>query len=1260
MTSNKEIVELLKKGDPQRTKFFQDMLKKELKNSFLTEEEKDKLIKETLTEAMDSYQDENTIFAFYLKRILKQKEKVIQEKETSLGNQLFSKEEMLILNLYQDVTSYGYLDNHQIAAKLHLSLYRVKSVEKKLAQLLKRNREDILTLFPNLKENLKLRASLQEKQKQKLTEEEIKLIAYFTGEINDVCLDLPDLAKRFYLEEEQVKQKLAVAIKKLDLPNNQEQINNRYPSALKMLEVRKKIIEEPATPRKKEKKIKKKSVSKPPQEKSSFSITDKELLKQLQQQEENFLTKEEVIKNLHMQSYKSFLERKARLFDQLKTNPTLFQEAQKIYPNLNLGKPEYILKDSERLLLRALNKQQEENLSLEEIEQQLNYTNKNNLSAAIKRVIQKINTFPLLKKRAFACFPHLPALLEAKQVSISNQPKLSKEEQEQRDILFLQTLERQYTECLPTEEMAELLSYPTKVAFRQRKNELLRRIRTNPNWKKKAEQFFPHYPLAFSKQQLTSAQRKLLRLLKEQQENMLLTNQEIIKQLKITSNNSFLASKRKLFACLKEKERLEQVISFFPNVSSLWEEKPPTLTPQERKLLKLLKRQQEEWLTTREVIQESGYSSSGFYKAKAQLLTKLKKENPQEFQKLTETIESNDPAFSFHDGEKMILRLWKQQIKDPSLTEQQIEIELAKVFPLRFNYQKRKKKLIEKLKENEALQRKVLAWEPQLEELWIKSKAKEPLGLTANDLKRIKLCKREQKELLTDQELDQEEQGPFKIRKITLREKILHHPEVLEEAKKIEPNILNYLKPLPLRTSSRLILRALKAQQENPTLTDQEMAQKLSFSTLEDYQKKKKALLKRIQQNQELVTLLTDFLPDPSILENKKSSKTLSEAEIALLKIYQKQYHEFLTSEEAIKELGISSCMFYQAKQKLTKDIQEHPELMKEAKKIFPKFSGHGEKQITKQMCLLVRSLKKQQENFFLQDRQIAEDLGYSSIRNYSIAKAQFFGRIKQNPPLEKRVFEFLDRDLLKTHLLDSERQFLQVLQEYANLDDEQRSKILHYSQIEPYQHKKARLKRKINSSPILAERFSHLFEPPKQEITPQEISQLQQTYQLSLDEEQYQKVEEKEDLKRKDKNNLSYIIKEWPSFEENVVLREQIPSQEKIALSEEEIKNLKKACQRQEEKKEQDSKSNLVQGILTLESSIFGDYVKQCTFEQKTMLALRFGYFNQQPMAVSDIAEIFQVEKEEVRKLTKECLLHSKELLQQEKAKKKIKKDSR
>lgn len=1186
MTSNKEIVELLKQGDPQRTKFFQDMLKKELKNSFLTEEEKDKLIKETLTEAMDSYQDENTIFAFYLKRILKQKEKVIQKKETSLGNQLFSKEEMLILNLYQDVTSYGYLDNHQIAAKLHLSLYRVKSVEKKLAQLLKRNREDILTLFPNLKENLKLRASLQEKQKQKLTEEEIKLIAYFTGEINDVCLDLPDLAKRFYLEEEQVKQKLAVAIKKLDLPNNQEQINNRYPSALKMLEVRKKIIEEPATPRKKEKKIKKKSVSKPPQEKSSFSITDKELLKQLQQQEEIFLTKEEVIKNLHMQSYKSFLERKARLFDQLKTNPTLFQEAQKIYPNLNLGKPEYILKDSERLLLRALNKQQEENLSLEEIGQQLNYTNKNNLSAAIKRVIQKINTFPLLKKRAFACFPHLPALLEAKQVSISNQPKLSKEEQEQRDILFLQTLERQYTECLPTEEMAELLSYPTKVAFRQRKNELLRRIRTNPNWKKKAEQFFPHYPLAFSKQQLTSAQRKLLRLLKEQQENMLLTNQEIMKQLKITSNDSFLASKRKLFACLKEKEGLEQVISFFPNVSSLWEEKPPTLTPQERKLLKLLKRQQEEWLTTREVIQESGYSSSGFYKAKAQLLTKLK--------------------------------------------------------------------------ENEALQRKVLAWEPQLEELWIKSKAKEPLGLTANDLKRIKLCKREQKELLTDQELDQEEQGPFKIRKITLREKILHHPEVLEEAKKIEPNILNYLKPLPLHTSSRLILRALKAQQENPTLTDQEMAQKLSFSTLEDYQKKKKALLKRIQQNQELVTLLTDFLPDPSILENKKSSKTLSEAEIALLKIYQKQYHEFLTSEEAIKELGISSCMFYQAKQKLTKDIQEHPELMKEAKKIFPKFSGHGEKQITKQMCLLVRSLKKQQENFFLQDRQIAEDLGYSSIRNYSIAKAQFFGRIKQNPPLEKRVFEFLDRDLLKTHLLDSERQFLQVLQEYANLDDEQRSKILHYSQIESYQHKKARLKRKINSSPILAERFSHLFEPPKQEITPQEISQLQQTYQLSLDEEQYQKVEEKEDLKRKAKNNLSYIIKEWPSFEENVVLREQIPSQEKIALSEEEIKNLKKACQRQEEKKEQGSKSNLVQGILTLESSIFGDYVKQCTFEQKTMLALRFGYFNQQPMAVSDIAEIFQVEKEEVRKLTKECLLHSKELLQQEKAKKKIKKDSR
>ena len=443
-----------------------------------------------------------------------------------------------------------------------------------------------------------------------------------------------------------------------------------------------------------------------------------------------------------MQSYKSFLERKARLFDQLKTNPTLFQEAQKIYPNLNLGKPEYILKDSERLLLRALNKQQEENLSLEEIGQQLNYTNKNNLSAAIKRVIQKINTFPLLKKRAFACFPHLPALLEAKQVSISNQPKLSKEEQEQRDILFLQTLERQYTECLPTEEMAELLSYPTKVAFRQRKNELLRRIRTNPNWKKKAEQFFPHYPLAFSKQQLTSAQRKLLRLLKEQQENMLLTNQEIMKQLKITSNDSFLASKRKLFACLKEKEGLEQVISFFPNVSSLWEEKPPTLTPQERKLLKLLKRQQEEWLTTREVIQESGYSSSGFYKAKAQLLTKLK--------------------------------------------------------------------------ENEALQRKVLAWEPQLEELWIKSKAKEPLGLTANDLKRIKLCKREQKELLTDRELDQEEQGPFKIRKITLREKNITPSRSLGRSQKNRTQHLKLSKTFTTSYFFSPYLKSLKSATRKP------------------------------------------------------------------------------------------------------------------------------------------------------------------------------------------------------------------------------------------------------------------------------------------------------------------------------------------------------------------------------------------------------------------------------------------------------------
>ena len=47
-------------------------------------------------------------------------------------------------------------------------------------------------------------------------------------------------------------------------------------------------------------------------------------------------------------------------------------------------------------------------------------------------------------------------------------------------------------------------------------------------------------------------------------------------------------------------------------------------------------------------------------------------------------------------------------------------------------------------------------------------------------------------------------------------------------------------------------------------------------------------------------------------------------------------------------------------------------------------------------------------------------------------------------------------------------------------------------------------------------------------------------------------------------------------------------------------------------------------------------------------MLALRFGFFNRHPFPTKDIAELFQVEPEEVMELSKQCLIHCKDKLKE------------
>lgn len=66
------------------------------------------------------------------------------------------------------------------------------------------------------------------------------------------------------------------------------------------------------------------------------------------------------------------------------------------------------------------------------------------------------------------------------------------------------------------------------------------------------------------------------------------------------------------------------------------------------------------------------------------------------------------------------------------------------------------------------------------------------------------------------------------------------------------------------------------------------------------------------------------------------------------------------------------------------------------------------------------------------------------------------------------------------------------------------------------------------------------------------------------------------------------------------------------------------------------------------LEASVFKDYISLCNEEQKLILALRLGYFNNYVYSTEEVANMCHISQEEVSLLTKNCLASGKEALNQ------------
>ena len=120
-----------------------------------------------------------------------------------------------------------------------------------------------------------------------------------------------------------------------------------------------------------------------------------------------------------------------------------------------------------------------------------------------------------------------------------------------------------------------------------------------------------------------------------------------------------------------------------------------------------------------------------------------------------------------------------------------------------------------------------------------------------------------------------------------------------------------------------------------------------------------------------------------------------------------------------------------------------------------------------------------------------------------------------------------------------------------------------------------------------------------------------------------------------------SKLQEDYPTAEKEDTIRTNHRVYEKFILSEDDLKNIKNNARKYDIPNMilSNTKDELLNGMVALTKSIYKDYALLCTNEQKAILALRLGFYNNTIFSSSDIAELFSISVEEVDFLTDECL---------------------
>ena len=906
MNNNYEYVKRVKENKEE-----QEKLKEQLQNIIdiidLPEDEQKKLIDEVLANALETYSPNNMInFQAYLKNKLKKE----IERKYFTPSTIIPIEKQKIINLFLSKRNDKFLTEEEIRKKLQINsgtLYQGISI---LSSQSNKIKSELLRIFPNYKQQLKER-KVYFKQPITLSETDLRYLGYYIGEINDICLDIHEIAIKEGKNDIEIEKQLKTIFQLLTDKSNMELVKKQYPQCEMMLQIKaanfgiklnkektkiekeratNPINETPKQPQKEKKKTNKKEKKEKPLLTEREETTLKELAKNPN------IKREKLIELVGYISLASLYTALKRIKEKCQEDEKAKAKVLELYPDFLKPKEKVkepkkerpLLSEKEETILKGL--ATTPTIKKEELRELAGYKTLNSLLSAINRLKTKCNKNELIKEKALELYPDFLKPKEKVKNPKKEKPLLSEKQEK-----ILKELAQNPN--ISSEELRKKLKYQSISTLYSALYRIREKCQEDEKAKAKVLELYPDFLKPKEKVKEPKKERPLL---SEKEETILkglattptIKKEELRELAGYKTLNSLLSAINRLKNKCKQNELVkEKVLELYPDFLTLKENK--TLSESEKSLLLALQSSKTPLPSLQSIIHNTICKSKIKVDKKIASI-KRKSEKSADFSQAVLTIypkffEQEEYISQFSEQQLNLLLVLKDHYEKP-MTKQQIADTLN--YKNKNNITSLWKTIKEKVENNEKAKSEALAIHPKFLEhkiSFVKKKRKatkthKKETLTEKQEKILTALKQKSKIQEIAEELNYKSANTVYATIYNIRKKCQESNTFKEEVLAIYPEFLipkdKSLSETSLSEKEIQVLQGLYliTPPQTTYLSQKELAtmfqcQQPIISKIKEQALKKIAEQKEIQE--ELQKTWPTFNQDKTIKEQYKSSRSV-------------------------------------------------------------------------------------------------------------------------------------------------------------------------------------------------------------------------------------------------------------------------------------------------------------------------------------------------------------------------------------------------